>query len=342
MSKKLRNTLKKAVCVVAALSLVVCGMTACGSSGDSSSSSSSDKVVIYTNADDEALDVIKKTLDDNGYSGKYTVNTFGTTELGGKLLAEGQNIEADLIQMSSFYVDSAQEKNNMFEKLDVSKTPLKSYEDYYRPTLANQGAIFYNTEEVKKNNLDVPKSLKDLTKDEYKGMISVPDISGSSTAWLMIQALISSYGEDGTKTILKKIYKNAGDNLESSGSGPIKKVLAGEAAVGFGLRHQAVMDKENGEPIDYVDPTEGDFTLTEGVAVVKHKNVDKDKEKLAQEMANCIIEKGRSGLMKYYPIALYKGEKTKSKFAAKNTKEFKEPLTAELLQKHTKLSESCK
>lgn len=318
-------------------------LTGCGSgtSGSVTSSGDSDtSVVIYCNSDDEAVDVMKKTLDENGYEGKYTFQTFGTTELGGKMMAEGQDLEADMVCMSSYYVDSAQDKNDMFVDLDVSKQPLDEYPSYYRPILANQGAIFYNTEEVKEEGLDVPKSLKDLANAEYKDKISVPDISGSSTAWLMIQALISEYGEDETKTILKGIYQNAGDNLEQSGSGPIKKVLAGEVAVGFGLRHQAVMDKQNGDPIDYVDPVEGDFTLTEGVAV--KKNDDADKEALAQEIANCIIENGRSGLQEYYPIALYEGETTEKDQIASNTKSFSEPLTVDLLEKHIELSESCK
>ncbi|MGI6736237.1 MAG: ABC transporter substrate-binding protein [Anaerovoracaceae bacterium] len=333
-----RKSLLKVISAVLALTLLVCGLAGCGSS--SSGSSDSDKVAIYTNADDEAIQVIKKTLDDNGYSGKYTVNTFGTSELGGKLLAEGKDLEADMITMSTFYIDSAQKKNDMFETLDDPVETQKSHPDYYLPMVCNQGALFYNTEEMKKDGLDVPKSIKDLADSQYKGKISVPDISGSSTAWLMIQALLSEYGESETKTILKKIYANAGDNLESSGSGPIKKVLAGEVAIGFGLRHQAVMDKEKGEPIDYVDPTEGDYTLTEGVAVVKHD--DSNKTKLAKEMADCIIEKGREGLMEYYPIAIYKGETTAAKHAAKNSKVYKDPLTAELLQKHMELSESCK
>ena len=37
------------------------------------------------------------------------------------------------------------------------------------------------------------------------------------------------------------IIANTGPHLESSGSGPIKKVQAGEVAAGFGLRYQAVM-----------------------------------------------------------------------------------------------------
>ncbi|MFR1232939.1 MAG: hypothetical protein ACLSCQ_04945 [Evtepia gabavorous] len=38
--------------------------------------------------------------------------------------------------------------------------------------------------------------------------------------------------------------------------------------MGFGLRHQAVAAKAEGLPIDYVDPTEGNFSLTESVAIV--------------------------------------------------------------------------
>ena len=76
---------------------------------------------------------------------------------------------------------------------------------------------------------------------------------------------------------MRGIYDNAGDHIEESGSAPLKKVRAGEVAIGFGLRHQAVADKESGLPIDYVDPSEGTFTLTESVAVV-----DKDVYKRQQ------------------------------------------------------------
>lgn len=71
---------------------------------------SDEEIVLYTNADDEAVTAMKNALDSNGYEGKYILQTFGTSELGGKLLAEGKNIEVDLITMSSFYIDSAQEE----------------------------------------------------------------------------------------------------------------------------------------------------------------------------------------------------------------------------------------
>lgn len=336
---KLVAVLTAAVMVTTAFGLTGCGSKS-SSSSSSSSGSSSSKVVIYCNSDDEAVTAMKKTLDNNGYKGKYSFQTFGTSELGGKMMAEGKKLEADMLAMSGFYVDSAQSKYKMFADLSIDKKTKKTFPAYYAPMLANQGAIFYNTKLLKQKNLPVPKSFKDLTKSVYKGEITVPDISGSSTAWLMIQALITSYGEDGAKTVLKGIYKNAGGNLESSGSGPIKKVLAGECAIGFGLRHQAVQDKKNGEPIDFVDPVEGDFTLTEGLAVLDKGGTG--KQKLAAEMANCIITKGRAELQKYYPIALYEGETTNKEHVVSNSKEFKEKLTVSLLKKHIALSESCK
>ena len=81
----------------------------------------------------------------------------------------------------------------------------------------------------------------------------------------MVQALVAAYGEDEAQEILTALYENAGAHLEQSGSGPIKKVRAGEVAIGFGLRHQAISDKEEGLPIDFVDPGRREATLSKKV-----------------------------------------------------------------------------
>ena len=166
------------------------------------------------------------------------------------------------------------------------------FEKYESPITAQEGTLILNTKVMKDKNLPTPTAIKDLAKPVYKGYISVTDVKASSTAWLLIQGLVSEYGEKEAQNILKDIYKNAGDHIEDSGSGPIKKVRAGEVAIGFGLRQQAVADKKDGLPIDYVDPKEGNFTLTESVAVLD-KGKD-DNSKLAMKMAECIIKKGRS------------------------------------------------
>lgn len=327
--------LKKATAVALALMVGAgaFGMTGCGSS------ESDEQVVIYSNADDEAVESMKATLDENGYEGQYIFQTFGTSELGGKMMAEGSNLEADLVTMSSYYVDGAQESNNMFKDLDFEADTLEEHPSYGAPIICNAGSLIVNTEEMEANNLPVPKSIKDLADPVYEGQVSVTDIQSSSTAWLLLQALVSEYGEDEAKTILKGIYKNVGPHLEESGSGPLKKIRAGEVSLGFGLRAQAVADKKEGLPIDYIDPTEGNFTLKEYVAVVDKG--DKSNEK-AMEMAQCIVEKGRPGLLEIYPVALYNGETVDAENQLGNPKQFKEPLTVDLLEKHQELSESCK
>ena len=274
---------KISVILMAAILAGSFSMTGCGQSA----SAAGEEVIIYSNADDEAVEAMKKTLDENGYEGQYLFQTFGISELGGKVMAEGTDIEADLITLSTFYIDAAQEDQNMFQPLEFDYTLLNSADqkDYCAPITSQEGTIIVNTE------------------------------------------------------VLSGIYENAGPHIETSGSAPLKKVRAGEVAVGFGLRQQAVADKAEGLPIDFVDPTEGNFSLTESVAVV---DKGEDTNPLAQKMAECIITQGRSELQQYYPNAVYEGETTDEANSSAYPKVFPEPLTLDLLEKHQELSESCK
>lgn len=326
------KNLKRMAVLAMAAAVGFGALTGCGSKKEQ-------EVVIYSNADEEAMEAMKHALDNNGYEGKYILQSFGTSELGGKLLAEGTNLEADLVTMSTFYVESAQEKQNMFSDLTFDVNTLTEVPSYTAPITAQEGAIIVNTELLAENNLPMPASLKDLGNPEYKDQVSVTDITSSSTAWLLMQALVSEYGEDGAEDVLAAIYENAGPHIETSGSAPLKKVRAGEVAIGFGLRHQAVADKEEGLPIDYVDPTEGNFTLTESVAVV---NKGDNTNPLAMEMAECIIKNAREELLSTYPIPLYEGEAEDAANKSGNPKVFGEPLTVDLLEKHQQISENAK
>ncbi|HIR89518.1 MAG TPA: ABC transporter permease subunit, partial [Candidatus Fimimorpha faecalis] len=133
----------------------------------------SDLVVIYSNADDEAITTMKETLDKNGYQGKYILQSFGTSELGGKLMAEGNKIEADFITMSTFYIESAQEQNQMFTDLTFEHHTLSEFPSYCTPITAQEGAIILNTKVMESQNLPVPTSLKDLTNPIYAVQINV-------------------------------------------------------------------------------------------------------------------------------------------------------------------------
>jgi len=264
------NKVSKNLALCLIVIAMMTGLAGCGgSNAPGKSPEPAKKVVIYTNADKEATDAMEKSLKEAGYEGKYVLQTLGTSELGGKLMAEGDKIEANLVTMSSYFLDSAQNKYKMFADLTFDTKAMIKHPAYYAPILANTGAIFVNTQVLKEKNLPMPKSVKDLTQDQFKDQVSIPNIMNSSTAWLLIQSIISQYGEVEGKAVLSKLIQNSGPHIEKSGSGPIKKVRAGEVAAGFGLRHQAVADKASGKPIDYVDPVEGNYSLTEAVAVVK-------------------------------------------------------------------------
>lgn len=330
---KLKRLLALGLSMTMAFSL----LAGCGSG--STGGSDGDQVVIYSNADDEAVTAMEHALDANGYKGQYIVETFGTSELGGKILAEGTNLEADVVTMSTFYLQSAQKTNKMLLPLDFEVKTIEKSPDFCAPITSQEGAIIVNTEVLKQEGLPTPTCLKDLAKPEYAGHLAVTDIQSSSTAWLMLQALVSAYGEDGAQEVLSGIYANAGDHIESSGSAPLKLCRAGEVAVGFGLRHQAVADKADGLPIDFVDPTEGNFSLTESAAVIDKG--DKTNPK-AMEMVQCIIEKARAELIQTYPNPLYEGESADSANKSAHPMTFSEPLTFELFQKHQEISENAK
>ncbi|MCL1700099.1 extracellular solute-binding protein [Lysinibacillus sp. Bpr_S20] len=307
--------------VSTAIVLAACGGAEAGSK---------DQVIIYSNADDEAVQVMEATLDKKGYEGKYLIQSFGTSELGGKIMAEGKDIEADVVTTASYFIESAQKSKSMFVDLSSDLKPLDGGTTFALPILGNIGSIFINTDLLKQKGLPVPASIKDLTDPAYKDMLSFPNILDSSTGWLLVQAIINEYGEKEGKKILADLTKNAGPHIESSGSGPIKKVKTGEVAVGFGLRIQAIDAKKEGLPIDYIDPIEGNFTLTESVAVVDKEG----DEALAREIAKIIATEARPDLLKQYPVALYEGEQVNEEYVPKYLKKWDTTLTVDLLEKH--------
>lgn len=126
------------------------------------------------------------------------------------------------------------------------------------------------------------------------------------------------------------IYSNADDEA----------ILAMSNALDAnGYQDQAVAAKAEGLPIDYVDPTEGNFSLTESVAVLDKGDATNP---LAMEIAQCIIENGRTELQSYYPNALYVGEKSDSENKSAYPKTFGEELTFELYEHHQEISEAAK
>ena len=109
---------------------------------------------------------MKKALNHHGYKGEYIIQPQSTAELGGKMMAEGKNIEADIVTQATYYLESAQQENDMFASIDnkAKESTIDNYPSYITPLLGNMGSIFVNTKALEKQGLPVPKTVKDLTK----------------------------------------------------------------------------------------------------------------------------------------------------------------------------------
>ena len=75
----------------------------------------------------------------------------------------------------------------MFKDLAFGAGAVGTYPKYYTPILANTGAIFVNTQVLKDKGLPMPTSITDLTKPEFSGLVSIPNIMDSSTGCLLVR-----------------------------------------------------------------------------------------------------------------------------------------------------------
>lgn len=86
--RKRRKTMKKKMNIKRAVALTLAGtvaLTGLGFTGCSATGGGDEQVIIYSNADEEAITAMENALDSNGYEGQYMFQTFGTSELGGSL-----------------------------------------------------------------------------------------------------------------------------------------------------------------------------------------------------------------------------------------------------------------
>ena len=142
-----------------------------------------------------------------------------------------------MVTTASYYLDSLQKSQKLFQKLAFTPDTINPTPDYYAPILGNCGALFINTQVLAADKLPRPTRIEDLAQP------SMPVIFPCRTFWVLPHraddaAVIADKGEAEGAKILQAIEKNAGAHLTKSGSAPLKLIRAGEVAVGFGLRHQ--------------------------------------------------------------------------------------------------------
>lgn len=126
----------------------------------------------------------------------------------------------------------------------------------------------YNSELLAKKNIPVPKVWADLLKPELKGEVQVADPRSSGTAYTMIATLVQLMGEDKAFDYLAALHKNI-SAYPRSGTGPIKAVARGEAAVSISFIHDATTEKLQGFPANGTTPADGTGAEIGSMSIVK-------------------------------------------------------------------------
>lgn len=135
----------------------------------------------------------------------------------------------------------------------------------------------YNTEVLAKKKIAPPACWADLTKPEFKGDVQMANPAASGTAYTAMATLVQVFGEDKAFDYLKALHKNI-SNYPKSGTGPVKAVARGEAAVGVSFMHDVPGEKKNGFPVEMAAPCEGTGYEVGSMSILKGaRNIENAK-----------------------------------------------------------------
>lgn len=134
----------------------------------------------------------------------------------------------------------------------------KSKDNYWYGIYRGILGFFWNTDELKRLNLDPPKDWDDLIKPEYKGLVSFANPNTSGTGKLIVNTMVQMKGREAAMEYFKALDKNI-CQYTKSGSGPSKLVPTGEVVIGIGFLHDIVYQiVDNGyNNIGMTSPTSG-------------------------------------------------------------------------------------
>lgn len=276
--------LRKMLSILLIISISTVALAGCGKS-ENTVSSNADKaqklsgtLVVYSAGPDE----LAKNIQD-GFEKKTGVKVESFQSTNGKILsrleAEKDNPAADVVVLASLSSAQGLMKQGLTLPYKEAKNADKLFTqwsekdgNYFSYSLSALG-IAYNTNLVK----TPPTSLTDLTKEEWKDKVNIPDPSQSGSAADFITGYISSNGEAGWN--LFNEYKNNGVLMAGANQEALDPVLTGaKSIVVSGVDYMTYSAKAKGEAIDLVYPKEGTVISARPALILKSsKNVENAK-----------------------------------------------------------------
>lgn len=137
----------------------------------------------------------------------------------------------------------------------------------YIPLYAGAIGFSINTGVLEEAGAEIPTSWRDLTREEYRGLIAMPDPNSSGTAYTIIATLVQIFGEDEAFEILEGMHMNIAQ-YTSSGAAPGQLAGRGEVGIAVQFMHDGVAFAAQGFPLITLAPEEGTGYEIGGISLV--------------------------------------------------------------------------
>ncbi|MDR2196526.1 MAG: extracellular solute-binding protein [Coriobacteriales bacterium] len=284
------------------------GGTGTGTGTDSGSGSaaapSDNEVIIYASAEEYRIEYWQQRLDEALPEYEITIEYLPTGNLAARLQAEGAQTPCDIIgELDYGYLGGMTDQLADLSALDTSAylPDLLPDSHTYLPMYRNGGCIAVNTSVLQAKGLPVPHSYEDLLDPQYKGLISMPNPKTSGTGYMFLKSLVNAWGEEEAFAYFDQLAPNILQFTES-GSGPVNALIQGEVAIGLAMTGQAVVEINEGAPLDILYFEEGSPFSLYGVAVIKGRLEDPAVAAVLDFFNNTLIYEDKE---RFFPEKIY-------------------------------------
>jgi len=291
-----RTRFARVLVALTASALAVPTLAACGGDDDS--------VVIYNAQHEELISAVAKAF--TKQTGiKVKLRNGSDLELANTLVAEGKASPADVFLTENSPAMALVDSKGLFTKLDA--TTLDRIPTPYRPTdgdwtgfIARSTVLFYNKDQA--TDADMPSSLMDLAKPEWKGKVAFSPTGADFQA--IVAGVLALKGEAATKAWLEGLKAN-GKPLDGNNV-VLREVNAGEVETGIAYHYYWYRDQEeSGDNSDHTalhffgaqDP--GAFLSVSGAGVLANGKHRADAKKFVDFLTS---EKGQQAIADSYAL----------------------------------------
>ena len=247
------------------------------------SSVSAGDLLVYTALEDDELAVYIPAFKKAHPDIQLNIVRDSTGIVTAKLLAEKDNIQADVVwgtAATSLLVCNELGMLQGYNPKGVEKVRKGMKDGKDNPVRwvgikAYVTGIVGNTIEMKAKGLVMPESYADLIKPMYKGQLVMPNPASSGTGFLTVSAILQLMGEEKGWDYLDQLHKNIA-MYTHSGSKPAKMAGKGEFPIGMSFAYRGFKQRASGEPVVVSFPKEGSGYEVEANALMKKPRIKKE------------------------------------------------------------------